>query len=46
MILQGNNSGNMEWIFTTPEEDQKWFIGILDSINDGILVADEFSVVR
>lgn len=37
---------NLEWLSASPEEAQKIFIGILDSIYDGLLIADNNSIVR
>lgn len=39
-------SENFEWIFSSPDEAQKCLQGILDSIYDGVLIADQFGVVK
>jgi sigma-54 dependent transcriptional regulator, acetoin dehydrogenase operon transcriptional activator AcoR len=36
----------LESLFDSPLEAKLWFVSILDSINDGILIADEHSIVR
>lgn len=44
--MEYNTLENLEWLFTSPEEAQTWFMGILDSIYDGLLIADDKSIVR
>lgn len=44
--MEHNPFEQLEWFASSPEEMQKWFAGILDSIYDGVLIADENTVVR
>lgn len=39
--MEPNTFEQLEWFASSPEETQKLFVGILDPIYDGILIADK-----
>ncbi|WP_371366216.1 Arginine utilization regulatory protein RocR [Sporomusa rhizae] len=44
--MEGSIQEEFEWFLKSSDEAKKWFKGILDSIYDGVLIADAESVVR
>ncbi|MDF2501714.1 MAG: modulated sigma54 specific transcriptional regulator, Fis family [Anaerosporomusa subterranea] len=46
MEKKTHNAPKLDDLFSSEQEIQSWFLGILDSIYDGILVADKQNVVR
>ena len=47
MNLSGDrNLEGLEWLFSSPQQSEQWFFGILDSVYNGVLITDERSIVR